>query len=235
MRWYSQAETPGGGFALTRKTVPAVAILVATSSFVVTCTGCSVLGYISGTILDNMNAEESTFTPAGIDSIEEGVEVSVVFASGSTTSGKLERVPRVVYMILPSDTPDVGDSLVQLNPIAGERVVVYDYPSLCVYFEGDTDLDSWPRALNPEGSPVRYLVKKSTAGGPSCIRLNNPFDADRNYFEPVVINQDTISEIRQKKVPTTARWAFGSVGLLADLALAAWQIGESFGRSLLSN
>jgi len=102
-----------------------LAVLLSASAWL-QFSGCSVTGLIIGAVSDDAKPDEYTFSPSGLDSLEQGSTVEVLRIDSSTISGHYERkgiVPPEEYRMRYEEflhSLPVGTSL----PVLGDSVLI---------------------------------------------------------------------------------------------------------------
>jgi hypothetical protein len=166
-----------------------------------------------------------------IQCIGRGKEVILNLKDSSVVRGKywgiwgIEEKPMPVYVVLPEHRPQVVDTLRDWVPAAGERIIVYSYPSNSIVFEGVADDEMWYGMVKSTKQKLYYMTPKLVVKpivtaeiSQGSTTVNVPVDS----ISQVVRRQTVKPDPPGGHLVVGIVFVAGAVALAYGIALLAW-------------
>jgi len=207
---------------------PAIALCVS-ASILLQAAGCSASDPCIKQKVKGDGPNEYYFTYDSIQCIGRGKEVMLNLKDSSVVRGKfwgIDVKPLAVYVVLPEHLPQVIDTLRDWVPIASEQIIVYNYPSHSVVFEGVADDDVWKGMMKAAKQKLHYMTPRLVSKHPvaakisqGSVKLKVPVDSISQ-----VVRRETVSSDRTLAEHIAIGTAFfaGAVAAAYVITLLLW-------------
>jgi hypothetical protein len=110
-----------------------------------------------------------------IQCIGIGKGVILSLKDSSVVQGKywgIDVRPQPVYVVLPEYLSQVEDTLKDWVPVPGEQIIVYNYPSNSIVFEGHTDDDVWHGMMRAARQKLHYMTPQLVVAPKTTARID---------------------------------------------------------------